>query len=189
MIAFIDMDGVLANFQGPAFRVHGIEYDTYPVECGWDIVWACNVLKPGCGMTAAKFWKGLEGKSFWAGLPKTWLCDRLIYELKRLVGYKNMCILSSCNVEGSADGKKAWIREHLPKELWSNCLYGSGAKSFCARPDAILIDDYDLNVDEFRAAGGRAVLVPRPWNRDWKHRLTTDTTIQRLQHEVASLAE
>jgi len=188
MIAFIDMDGVLANFHDTAFRLHEIEYDMYPVQCGWDIVRACNHLKPGCDMTASRFWHSFEDKSFWENLPKTRLCDRLIYELKKLVGYKNMCLLSSFAMERCVDGKMAWIKKNLPVELHSNYLFGK-AKSFCARPDAILIDDYDVNVDEFRAAGGRAVLVPRPWNRDWMYRLTTEKTIERLHCEIASLAE
>lgn len=188
MIAFIDMDGVLVNFQPPALRAHGVEYDMYPVECGWDIVRACNVLKPGCDMTPERFWKRFEDQSFWADLPKTWLCDRLIFELKKLVGYENMCLLSSFAMEQCVDGKMKWIKKNLPRELHGNYLFGR-AKSFCARPDAILIDDYDVNVDKFRAAGGRAVLVPRPWNRDWMYRVNTEETLRRLHCEIASLAE
>ena len=37
-------------------------------------------------------------------------------------------------------------------------------KHFCARPDALLIDDSDHNVEAFLAHGGQAILVPRPWN-------------------------
>lgn len=33
-----------------------------------------------------------------------------------------------------------------------------------AKSGAILIDDYDVNVNKFVTAGGHAVLFPQPWN-------------------------
>jgi beta-phosphoglucomutase-like phosphatase (HAD superfamily) len=43
--------------------------------------------------------------------------------------------------------------------------YFVGCQKFrLAKRGVILIDDAEHNVDAFRAAGGEAVMVPRPWN-------------------------
>ena len=42
----------------------------------------------------------------------------------------------------------------------------TGAKKFIAGPGRWLIDDKDANVEAFRAAGGQAITVPRPWNSE-----------------------
>lgn len=165
MKIYLDMDGVLVDFQRPALARHGIYYNVYPKECGWDIVAACNLLKPGCNMTPARFWKGVEGKDFWANLPKTSLCDPLIDRLRWEVGgLSNVCILSSCEVEGSSDGKRAWIKANLPAALHDKHFFGR-PKEFVANPGDLLIDDYDGNIDKWIAAGGIGLLVPAQWNR------------------------
>lgn len=164
MKIFLDMDGVLVDFQRPALARHGIRYNVYPSACGWDIVKACNLLKPGCDMTPERFWKGVEGKDFWAGLPKTSLCQPLIDLLLWEVGFNNVCILSSCEIDGSIDGKRAWIKANLPKKLHDKHFFGR-PKEFLATPDSLLIDDYDGNVDKWIAAGGIGLLVPAQWNR------------------------
>jgi len=52
--------------------------------------------------------------------------------------------------------------EHFP-QFQRRFLFGP-AKAFCASPERVLIDDYDGNVDKFRAAGGHAILVPQSYN-------------------------
>ena len=38
-------------------------------------------------------------------------------------------------------------------------------KHLLAAPCKLLVDDFDGNVDGWVAAGGAAVIAPRPWNR------------------------
>ena len=45
-------------------------------------------------------------------------------------------------------------------------------KWICARPDQLLIDDNDTNIDNFRDRGGHGILFPQPWNRN--HGLVED---------------
>jgi hypothetical protein len=40
-------------------------------------------------------------------------------------------------------------------------------KFLCAKPDNILIDDSDKNCNSFIKAGGKAILVPQPWNNQY----------------------
>jgi len=58
----------------------------------------------------------------------------------------------------------AWIRRYLPK--YSRQFLFGPRKRFCAHARAVLIDDYDKNIDGFVSAGGQGVLIPRSWNRD-----------------------
>jgi hypothetical protein len=39
-----------------------------------------------------------------------------------------------------------------------------GGKGVFGRPDHLLIDDYDQNVQRFTESDGQAILVPMPWN-------------------------
>ena len=55
-----------------------------------------------------------------------------------------------------------WVVRELP-EYAQRYLVGP-AKAFCASSDTVLIDDADFNVEAFGEAGGRTILVPRPWN-------------------------
>lgn len=160
--AFVDMDGVLVNFEGPAFKLHGIPAGPFPTQAGWDIVQACNILAPECKMTGSKFWGAFDYK-FWATLPKTEICDRLITELVAIFGRDKLCLLTAGSSPQAAAGKVTWIKENLPEFLHKQYLIGT-CKRFCAGKDAILIDDADINVNEFRKYNGNAILVPRPWN-------------------------
>jgi hypothetical protein len=45
----------------------------------------------------------------------------------------------------------------------TDCMFGS-AKHLMAKPDVLLIDDLQKNVDKFIDAGGQAVCVPSNWN-------------------------
>ena len=86
----------------------------------------------------------------------------------------------------SPTGKWAWIRDNLPIYL-KRTIITQAPKHLLARPDTLLIDDKDENVDGFREAGGKALLIPRPWNRA---HLQADRTVEvvkefleRITHE------
>jgi 5'(3')-deoxyribonucleotidase len=71
----------------------------------------------------------------------------------------------------STTGKLTWVEQQLNKCWRNRTIVTAARKSLFARPGALLIDDRDENVEEFRAAGGDAILVPRPWNASWKYAL------------------
>ena len=168
MKIFLDMDGVLVDFIKPAMAAHGIHYTMYPVSAGWDIIAACNILAPEKKMTGQQFWRKFDQK-FWASLPKTDICDRLLTRVEGIVGAKNVALLTSGQWPEAAAGKTEWVRSRLPS-YFERLIIGT-AKEFMAGPDRLLIDDRDKNVNDFRANGGSAILVPRPWNTMWNRRL------------------
>lgn len=173
-----DLDGLLADFVGGVLKHFGRE-DVHISRVPWGI-------EEFLGIAANAFWPTLD-YSFWAGL-KPWADGlALLHAAKLLVGPDRIGLLTSaCLTPGCADGKRWWVQHHIPEfagrlivvypppiGLHDKGIKG-GAKELIAGPGKILIDDHDRNVDKFIAAGGRALLVPRPWNRASDHCKATD---------------
>lgn len=154
---FFDMDGVLADFVGGSLRVHGKQL--HPSEVQWDFM--CQVGFAGGGDPG--FWEPLSNPSFWAGLEPLEDGLALFRTVEALVGHERLGILSSGLCPGSCDGKRAWIDRHLPG--YGKRVVFCTMKGLVGAPGKVLVDDHDLNADQFAEAGGRSVLVPRPWNR------------------------
>lgn len=137
------------------------DYDKFP-DVGYDIVKAWHVLG-GEPMTEVEFWESIT-REMWSTLPASPEFDRLFGLCRSLVGDENICILTSPTKDpDSLAGKLEWIHEQFPSWMHRQFLIGP-TKHFCAHPEALLIDDNDEKVNKFRKHGGRALLVPRPWN-------------------------
>lgn len=147
---FVDMDGVLVDFNGGVAKEFGI-------DLSHNYNWHFN-YKEMFGLTRDEFWKSLSN-DFWANLePLPWIHEMLAM----LEGYRP-CLLSAPALD-TASGKQRWIKKHLP-EYWRMGRYLLGpAKHYCACPGAVLIDDKEDNVLEFRDRGGQAILFPAMWN-------------------------
>ena len=158
------MDGVLVDFVSAALRLHDrIEVlDEWP-EGQWD-------MPEAMGISSREFWRPINeaGAGFWASLePFPW-CDELL-ELVEATG--RWCILTSPSGDPfSAAGKISWLQNRFGRGF-RDFLIGP-PKWICARPDQLLIDDNDGNVESFRERGGQAILFPQPWNLN--HRLCGD---------------
>ncbi len=161
---FLDLDDVLNEFTMSTLRSFGCNIKAYDPKWGWDIVKAANNTHPTQGFTVPGFWNSLD-RDHWATRPKSEMCDWLIKKSADLVGRENVCILSSPTLDPDClAGKLEWIHDNLPS--WMHRQYLIGPKKwFCANLNALLIDDCDQNVDEFRRHGGWAITVPRPWNQ------------------------
>ena len=160
----VDMDGVLVDFVTAALRLH----DRLEVLQDWPAgEWDMSEVM---GISGPEFWGPIAeaGADFWATLePYPW-CDDL-FELVESTG--PWCILTSPSGDPfCAAGKIAWLQRRFGRGF-RRFLIGP-PKWVCARPDQLLIDDNDTNVDRFRERGGRAILFPQPWNRN--HALVED---------------
>tara|TARA_R100000951_G_scaffold111396_2_gene110378 strand:- start:33979 stop:34521 length:543 start_codon:yes stop_codon:yes gene_type:complete len=155
---FLDMDGVVANWCKGVSDWFGGNFDQKDVET-WS--WAKDHL----GLSSEAYDEGVVNEEFWERLPRT---DEFFEFLELIEPYKDItCILSSPSAAGGLSGKQTWIKNHLPY-FYDNFQYLIGpAKSFCAGPGALLIDDSGRNCKDFIAAGGHSILVPRRWNKNW----------------------
>ncbi len=213
----IDLDDVCNEFTLQALQEAGCtikpgEYEKYKPEWGFDILRAAKELYPYeiSGITSTGFW-GQLSQRFWAGLPESTEFKDLLKLAGDIVGFENTLILTSpicspdqdsvsdfwCNMTSQCmAGKYNWIVDHFPPQLhthFSMCP----VKRLCAAPDTLLIDDSDKNVDEFRAAGGQAVLMPRPWNsqsvyyemRAWVVRNDSSLSMNYVYREIARILQ
>lgn len=161
MRAYIDMDGVLADFVGGMCQVHGkpSPYDPtnqqtlgrFDMEKLW-------------GMSPSQFWYKAEEPEFWCNLEKTSEADEIVELAVGGFGLENVAVLTAPPLSmGAVPGKRIWMKKHYP-QLAKRMIF-TGAKEFIAAPGRMLIDDKDSNVDGWEDEGGDGILLPRLWNR------------------------
>lgn len=176
MKIFLDMDGVLADFVGGACTAHNrtcYDHPSHYGEFNLETIW---------GISAAEFWAPTNNFEFWASLAKTPEADMIVETAVKLVGWENVAILTSPSLHPSCvPAKRYWIEKYYPR-LTKNMIFAWG-KGFIAGPGKLLVDDRDRNVDDFRAGGGHAVLVPRLWNQRYYDVITREFN---LQEEIES---
>ena len=163
---FLDVDGVLANWNKGAHQVHGLPYDDGPDGYqawpykrgpeGWD--WNKD---PKVNLSIAEIFAPM-GFDFWDQLE--WLHGgrELVSYLLTEHGDKLYLLTAPAQTPGAVDGRLSWISREIP-ELRKRTII-CGCKEACAYPGALLIDDCSKNVESFVKAGGHALLVPRPYN-------------------------
>lgn len=163
--AFVDLDGVIADFVGGALKLHGAENPyrkpgSPKGNATWDLV-------TKIGMSPAEFWAPM-GYDFWRNLPKTAEADDIMGFLLTRFDRNGICFLTSpCNTNGCMDAKRDWVFEHYPGVpiLFSQSSRGGyPPKWFLAGLDSILIDDHGDNIKLWTQSSGHGLLVPRPWN-------------------------
>lgn len=150
---YLDMDGVIVDF------VRGInkelEISEYAKKWDW---WTDNgfTFQDVNERCTFRFWRNLE-----------WMHDGhdILREVAKYFKLEQIYLLTypMPNIE-SPTGKWIWIRNNIP-EYYKRTIITQASKTLLAKPDCLLIDDKDENVEEFIAAGGDAILVPRPWNK------------------------
>ncbi|RQW92782.1 MAG: hypothetical protein EHM79_00195 [Geobacter sp.] len=161
LLFYLDMDGVLADFVGGAFKLFDKEYDptTWPPDK--------KEIHQVLGVSSGTFWSKIysEGSMFWSTLePYPWAQD--FYKL--LKGYGGVVFCSSPPRNPSAlQGKLEWLQGFSGEgELLRNYLF-SPVKHLAAVPGSILIDDSEQQCQMFaNVAKGlcMSILFPQPWN-------------------------
>lgn len=164
MKIFVDLDGVLIDFVTVAMRMCGayVPENEYPENCGWDILKATNIIRDRKGLTPISkqyFWDGLD-YGFWRSLK----CYPGAREfVNTLESYGEVFFATSPTLSSECvAGKYDWVKDHFPD--YRRKLIIATSKHVLADEESVLIDDRDRNCSKFISAGGRAILVPRPWN-------------------------
>ena len=156
---FLDMDGVLCDFIGPALR----ELDRPELLHRWpagehDLLRVLN-------SPPQQVWPRLDRLNFWLKLPKLPWCDALV----AAVGARAELHVCSDH-RGSpvcAYAKQEWLNRELASLHFDTIfarMHLTSHKQHLAQPTTLLIDDSDANVTAFRDAGGHAILFPQRWN-------------------------
>jgi hypothetical protein len=163
-ICYLDLDGVVADFHRGWIALHDVPlaysdltYD-FPTQVGLPT------------FDNPHFWAVLT-YDFWVGLAMTPDADEILKIIEAHFPADQVVVLSRVHDSGdskvaaaSAAGKIAWIGKHMPK--YRDRYFVGCPKWAAAGPGKVLVDDLELSVDPFVEAGGRAILVPRPWNRE-----------------------
>jgi hypothetical protein len=134
---YCDMDGVLVDFEGGYEKLTGIDLK--------------GEYRPG----VEDFWKPIEqaGVKYWASLK--WMPDGK--QLWRYIKQYTPELLSApSKSESSKIGKYVWVKNNLPGTKL--ILRYASQKQQLATPNSILIDDRQVNIDQWEAAGGIGIL-------------------------------
>ena len=154
----LDLDGVLVNFVEGINRAFGIKYDyaKLPERMKWN--WFSEYL----GLDSQEV-DSICTINFWAGLR--WMHDgKEILELVESIFDDIYLLTTPMPNPESYTGKMLWVERHIPRYK-NRTIITTVSKFLFAGENRILIDDKNENIDEFNEAGGRGILVPRPWNR------------------------
>ncbi len=132
MQIFVDMDGVLADFDAHHEAVFGVRSDKMADNVDWDVVRAVT-----------GFYRDIPPM---ADLPALWA----------VLGRHSPIVLTGVprSVEEAANNKRAWVREHLGSDIEVRCCRSS-EKCQHAKPGDLLIDDWEKYKALWIDAGGR----------------------------------
>ena len=162
---YVDMDGVLADFQRRSFEIMGFDYDACDKNLLRYDFWLDR------GYTTDEFFELVEsyGEEFWETLPAFPWVDDLIAEVEwavRRMGMDGWAVLTSpTNCPHSHSGKARWLKNKFGRGFRDYCIVPAKHKKRLAAGN-ILIDDCDPNCEQWEAAGGTPVLFPQPWNKN-----------------------
>ncbi len=164
-VCLLDLDDVLVDFKRgvqETLKIPQSRFDEAPKPLPWDWIWSIT------DVSRDDFWGNITAR-WWEELHWTEEGPDILSIVEEIYGRENVCLLTSPSQQESGYvGKYRWIKKHLPRYL-RRTLMGC-AKHFCAGPRKKLIDDKEENINNFIAAGGEGLLVPRLWNR--LHKIT-----------------
>lgn len=168
------MDGVMVNFVGSVNEHMGIPKETIPTKWNW-------VKDYGFTFDDVNSWCTID---FWVSL--NWTSDG--HDIIRLVTStfkpEQIYLLTTpMPNSGSYTGKALWVQKHLP-EYSKRLIIITAPKSLLAKPNTLLIDDKDENVEEFVKAGGHGILINRPWNKGYER---ADHTVEDLEIDLLDI--
>ena len=133
---YCDMDGVLADFESGYEELTGIDLrgEFQKGEDFWD-----PISKAGVG--------------FWAGLK--WMPDgQKLWDY--LKPFDPVLLSAPSREDSSRIGKHVWVKHKIPGTKL--ILRYASQKQELATPESILIDDRQVNIDQWEAAGGIGIL-------------------------------
>lgn len=153
---YLDMDGVVSDAHDAFLRAMGREdlIKDYPAG-------EFNVDKVA-GVSASTMWRKVaaQGRELWSRMKKLpWA--HALYEGLKKIGDVVFLTAPSQDPECAA-GKVEWLQRFAKRKDFTDYVI-TARKELLAGPGRVLVDDRPSNCDEFRKAGGAAVLFPARW--------------------------
>lgn len=160
-VAYLDVDGVLADFVGGVCKLYQTTFDE--LRMNWKP--GSYAIEKALGVSLDEMWGKIhyKGAGFWESLEVMPYAYRMVEQACEAWGPENVVFVTSPSTDPfSSVGKIRWIHKHFPQFERRFCI--TPVKWLFAHPEATLIDDYDHNINEFCQRGGLTKLVPRYWN-------------------------
>lgn len=175
-VIFLDIDGVLADFFSGSVCMLGLD----PQELLKKLPAGCWNYNRFIGIPDSDFYGQIDkaGASFWINLP-IFPDAKKLYDICR-IGAKTIFLSHPQPEPSSAAGKVEWIQRFVGSKLFSDFIL-TKHKRYFAKPNHLLIDDSDDNIDMFQKYGGSTILYPRKWNRRYAE---VDSSFELVTNEL-----
>ena len=175
------MDGVCTDFASAGIRANG--QDPHQVLATWEQSFRGEFLPyKVMGLDRDAYWEAIarQGESFWINLQEYEWYPRLVCSLSEIGDV--VFLTAGTYAPGSLSGKLMWLQHRFGQDFQGYVF--TAKKYLLANPLSILIDDYELNVAEFRQYGGQAVLFPQIWNSNCTINNKVEFTVKSVQEIV-----
>jgi len=160
MIILLDLDGVCVDFISGVSELLGrdIDHNNWPIKGEF-------ALEKIYDAPINMIWKIIdnEGPEFWARLTP-YIDFFPMYNLLCKYGKVYFCTSPSISSD-CVKGKLMWLQDKFGMGF-RNYIF-TCKKHLLAGPDRVLIDDSDMHCEKFAEAGGRSILYPRLWNKNY----------------------
>lgn len=177
---FLDLDGVLADFNSAAAMVCNIDVDKVDMS-RWD--WF-----ESAGITYQQFWESIEEyELFWVDIILPYHWAQTLVDLCRRFAPVIFCTQPG-RCSSGASQKIDWLRNHEFMDDEKNDYIVCGDfKHMLAGSGGTLIDDRQKNIDCWRAAGGTAITFPQPWNQRSKIAIDAYSRLSHVHENLVAI--
>jgi len=156
---FLDLDGVCCDFISASLK----RINREDLINNWPI--GKYNLEEATNISYTEIWKKIDelGSDFWRNLEEyPWFVG--MYNELTKIGKVIFCSGPSL-CPNSLKGKLEWLQDRFGKEFRDYIL--TSKKFYLATEKSVLIDDSDENCSSFILNGGKSILFPQKWNKNF----------------------
>jgi 5'(3')-deoxyribonucleotidase len=183
-VIYLDLDGVCTDYVSAAIRSLGRQPDE--VMAYWQNTMPGEYRIPlVLGVERSTYWETITalGESFWSGLEAYNWFDDLYSALSNIAPV--IFLTAATRAPESLSGKVKWLQARFGERFRDYII--TAHKQQLAGSGAVLIDDYNYNIDRFSQAGGSGVLFPQIWNRNHTFNEKLNYTLAEVRAWYSSL--